>query len=712
MRKMQEIFKKYRIEWADHVRVVGINVDSKKDIVINKIYSERWSEIEQYFYGPFHPEFEIGNELPFWVLINEKGLTAFMGNSKESDLEAFILKLLKGEIIAENKNNEDFKSFSKIMKKDLKILLKDVCYKKVIKNLKIKWSKEIDFDEKDFIVKYSYTKPSLLLSYNAHYEKEANALLNNIYNLIGKGNFDSIEINDKDKDSILEGIVKSLRKKGEENNITDTDIIFEKICYLEWQNDIIKDDNYRSIEVKCFYDAEKKDKMKNFSELCSKSQNPLLARINFLKNSDIFSYFIPFKVNEFDSNKEITLNHEKGKVFWLYFLSDFYETTSKYMRDRDEIFDFYKEKWHKKVRVIFISSNKCKDVVKKAYDSQKWKNLELYYLLDENKAKFFWLYSVFSSHSFCYILVNSNGKIIKNGGSHTINFEHEEINKLIDIKEASVKFTGDDRKKLYQLLFDEKNREEIGQIMKALNYKHYFNIEMRKTTTFDKDSKIKDVIYQNPLIKCTLTEADLNKILTVLQKFIEINQFKQEKNIFETFLVVPGNDCKKCLKKLIPTELQYYCHPCQLWYCEKCANTVDEKKQGNNSLVHPHNLIVVNFAQDPEKEPLKIEVIGKDRLGRNLAFKENIRNFHFSCNGCGNGPKGNFRYICLSCRPGPIGENGYFDLCQNCFNELRKKEIDGSVSDSYLRKKMEDDKHDLNTHLLYRIGFGDDYWNF
>jgi hypothetical protein len=55
-----------------------------------------------------------------------------------------------------------------------------------------------------------------------------------------------------------------------------------------------------------------------------------------------------------------------------------------------------------------------------------------------------------------------------------------------------------------------------------------------------------------------------------------------------------GSKCSGCEIDLKDYEPQYYCFFCDIYFCPKCGDTVDETKCGSASLFHPHNLVWID----------------------------------------------------------------------------------------------------------------------
>ena len=173
--------------------------------------------------------------------------------------------------------------------------------------------------------------------------------------------------------------------------------------------------------------------------------------------------------------------------------------------------------------------------------------------------------------------------------------------------------------------------------------------------------------------------------------------------------VKKGKECHNCKKQFDSTDRQYHCFLCQVWFCEECGEKIDKSKKGSASLIHTHNMIWIDV-----KEGKLIKPFEKYKLGDlNKTFMENEKNRMFSCNGCGDGDE--TAYICLNCLPGMLHDGGFVDICEPCFQILKKKEI--SVEEKKkrdrIRKKLKDDSnHDNDSHLFLRVCFGDNYYDF
>ena len=68
-----------------------------------------------------------------------------------------------------------------------------------------------------------------------------------------------------------------------------------------------------------------------------------------------------------------------------------------------------------------------------------------------------------------------------------------------------------------------------------------------------------------------------------------------------------------------------------------------------------------------------------------------------TCNGCKKGFDNSPRYLCLHCRQGKKHDDGYFDYCYYCVQDMMKKTPKGIE----MEKKSEDRLYSDETRLLY-----------
>ena len=135
---------------------------------------------------------------------------------------------------------------------------------------------------------------------------------------------------------------------------------------------------------------------------------------------------------------------------------------------------------------------------------------------------------------------------------------------------------------------------------------------------------------------------------------------------------------------------------------------VDQTKQGNEKLLHPCNMVWINISD--ENGLLEID---EYKLGKNTMYKENCQGFGACCNGCSGGVGDGYRYICLSCRPGPRRAGGFIDICHVCAGVLKEKTEGNAAEYEKIEKTLrENDQHDVKSHLLLRICYGNNYYNY
>ena len=105
------------------------------------------------------------------------------------------------------------------------------------------------------------------------------------------------------------------------------------------------------------------------------------------------------------------------------------------------------------------------------------------------------------------------------------------------------------------------------------------------------------------------------------------------------------------------------------------------------------------------------------RLGNNKIFNENIQTHKARCNFCEQSIIKSYRYLCLNC---PQVGKAFTDICQKCMDCLRYKEnninedikVNNVIFKEEILSRMEDDGHEMESHIYLRICFGDCYWNY
>ena len=147
MKHSQDLLEKHKLDWGEHIRMVGINFASQKDLVLEHVNDKNLKSID-HFYIPWasHNAFDnYSQDTPYFVLIDGKGIVGYIGNAKNIDLE----KTIDGFVTNEHKEMQDlstYKALSKQLSKQVVELLKREEFREAKYKLSIQWKKETFFD--------------------------------------------------------------------------------------------------------------------------------------------------------------------------------------------------------------------------------------------------------------------------------------------------------------------------------------------------------------------------------------------------------------------------------------------------------------------------------------------------------------------------------------------------------------------------------------
>ena len=734
------MLEKHKEDWAEKVRIVGLSVDQKKDEVIKRVNEKNFTLVDHFFLGGWNDSHNaIKNYqfdgVPHVVLFDNKGKVIHAGHPSHIDIEKTINGIVTGvneEVPKEEKKH--FNVFSKTLSKKVVELLNSEYLKSPNYKLTIEWQKENTYNEKGEVLKFSFKKPKLNLTYHIKHEAEAKKVEETLYKLLDKSFFEVTVSIDNPK-AVYQYSVNILKNELAANNLQEVELQFNKTHALAWTGTNFRIMDGRSFNHKDVLKPQKLDEVTAFQKGVRKAlegnddpkKGILLNRLGLQCHVTKGDEFVPLEVQDVFKEAEaedakVTLKHEENEVL----LVDFWETgcgpCQEPMAHNQEMLEKNAEKWGNKVRIVAVSLDDSIEDVKKRVEEQKWKKIVHYFLGENQKGS-----QIYGIRAIpLVVLVDQKGVVVFNGNPTKTNLE-ENINDLLEGKtlEESKKeeekkeeesvlqpVTKEECKKLTTLIKDPKFAEEVKTILTGMKYNPRFLIQLVKSKHLDKEFNVKQVTFENPELNYAIRKVDLNKFNQVLSKIYEVfpaNKFKETKEIFETVNFSWGIECDACKKALKPFDPQYYCSFCKLWFCSECGEKEDSTKNGNDRLVHPHNMVWINITNEEG-----LQDIDEYKLGKNVMFTENKQQFPASCNGC-DGPVGNgYRYICLSCRPGPKRPGGFVDLCHKCLGTLKNKEENEEVKSQKEKvlKGLENEHHDPNSHLWLRICYGGDYYVF
>ena len=266
-----------------------------------------------------------------------------------------------------------------------------------------------------------------------------------------------------------------------------------------------------------------------------------------------------------------------------------------------------------------------------------------------------------------FFVIDKDNKIIK----------FKEIYSLIRTVELILK---NDKKKSEKKLY-EKEFLEIFKFVKnidKLKYIFYMSFNFKLECFINKEL---DNIFINKIksikIKGEFRTKEYNWLKETFKKFENSKNFKLEINELPTIdIEIDFNDmkCFKCEKEIPMEKELYYCYICKKKYCYECVQEQLKKTGKQKFIDQKHNLL---FFKTRNKELLKN--LDKIKIGNNR-FSESTDDDQFSsghnanCNGCGSNFERSARYVCITCRPGKKLNNGFFDFCSKCIDNMCKDE--------------------------------------
>ena len=155
-------------------------------------------------------------------------------------------------------------------------------------------------------------------------------------------------------------------------------------------------------------------------------------------------------------------------------------------------------------------------------------------------------------------------------------------------------------------------------------------------------------------------------------------------------------DCFRCTKLIEDNEDMYYCYKCKIRFCSECVWENYWQNKGRNKFIDPkHNLLYFKT-----RDFNQFKNIDKHKLGNDLFSQcdneSKLVQHTATCNGCKQVIDNSPRYLCLHCRQGKKHDDGYFDYCYYCVQDMMKKTPKGIEIE-----KIEDRLYSDETRLLY-----------
>ena len=494
----------------------------------------------------------------------------------------------------------------------------------------------------------------------------------------------------------------------------EAEIVYERKQCFEWSDKAVALKKTKAFIHKNIV-IDKTKQLESFAEnlesiLEQNDSDRVVALSNFRIKDQIEkgNAFLPFEVEDLNSDKKIQLKIQENEVliviFWSMLKEDCPPEENIKPMDFIEKMLAHDKKWKNLVRVVGVNIDDKKNEVVDHIKQKKWTKVTHYFLGKNKKAMSFYGVQVQHLHLPQVVLMDKYAEIQMIGHPYEIRLD-DEINKYYDEKykysekEESKKnellklFPNENAKIIKTLLKDPKFASHLTSI--ELKYKPKFLFDMKREIVFNEEMKIQEMKHQILQFVLSLRKSDLNPIFSKIYELIPNKELYQIE-ISETVNLKFGSQCEACKKQIKAFDPQYYCHFCKLWFCEKCGDKVDQKKTGNDRLIHPHNMVWINVS---DEKGLKDD-IDEHKFGKNITHKENCQNHEVICSACYDTLKTGYRYICLNCGPGPKGVC-LTDLCEKCMVVLREKKS----------KRMEvvknlGEKHDVKSHLWFRVCYG------
>ena len=248
------------------------------------------------------------------------------------------------------------------------------------------------------------------------------------------------------------------------------------------------------------------------------------------------------------------------------------------------------------------------------------------------------------------------------------------------------------------------------KLYKTLKYNFDIIFSYTINVKIDHEFNVINETLNDVSLKIWARKYDQDLIYSFLQNsvypFVPKEYMTQNINFNDTFDFYLGSNCSSCKNNIKSYEGHYFCYFCKVFFCEKCAETVDKSKKFLDRLIHAHNLVYLKVENNLGMKNIDVYKLGDKSIIPNTDEKR----YHLACcNACGSTIENCSRFICLSCRPGRPSKDGFSDFCENCFDILRNKsnpfynEIQGC-------ENLAIDMHDPSNHIFLRLYYA--YHNY
>ena len=740
VKKCQETFGKRQNEWEKRVRIAALNCDFNmpKADVEKLVNDENLGLLEHFFFGEWTSEhnvwrnygfFSTETEPPLAILVDREGFVEYTGNPKEIDLEQMLARLAKSEVLDADAQKKKSKHFSNLLSKKVVNLINHPDFDFLNYELSISWRKYKIYNENGQIVKRKLTVPFLSLKYSIKDTPKIKKLEEALYDLVGGSGFFKEKIEVINPKEGIKQWTDFLRVELYNNKIQEAEISFHYRQRFTFEKGNLILEERRNFNHENKISPQKASQVKQFMENLKSAHSNYKKYRSFIEPYDGFSYyesdrpiqldyqigkgdeFIAFPVENVKTGEKTVLKQIADEIIVISFVKKQWgEWNIEILDEHEKISQKNAANWQKKVRFICLNFGLQREVVLNLLEENKWNSVEFYIGEDQDWFNDVYKYAYSNEYPIivdqkgkiaCILENSSDRKSIESKIQTLINGNPIDIDEKNEVELPAV--TKSEVKKLKNLLKDRNFGLEIDSIMKKEGHTFEFSILLHKELKFDGEMKLSETKYHNPSFSFRARKSD-SKLLSPL--FERIYAAVPKTKIKENFILEDTvdlkicsecNSCKQVLTALMP---QYYCHFCKLSFCSKCGDTVDESKNGNEKLLHPHNMVWIDISDEKG-----LKEIDEYKLGKNLSFDK--QEFGGStCNICLQKIRDCYRFICLSCSPGPV-RNGFVDLCQKCMQVLREKKPEEKHKE--ISADLQKGNHDERSHVWLRICFGESY---
>ena len=701
--------------WTGKVRIFGLSLDETKERVIQRVDERKWHKVEHLWIGPWkmgHDSirtFQIDG-VPKFFIVDREGRLAFVGSPMQIKVEDKINELLFNESVDE----AAYKTSKAGLKNKLLEVLNDKSLRQNKINLSLIWNKEKVFQTADKMKKVVYKKPQLTISYVLK-DKD---IVDKIMAMLPK----TIEVvNDcNDPKLIPEKCNRFLRKEMQEHDLEDINIKFSKEITLGINDKKPIDKKTALYLYEGVISSVRKENVKKFNvkvdEFIQRTENSksYLEKLKLKCGTGDGDSFIPFLIEDVFKDETSTLIHSNKEILIIYFWASWAGNCFDSMATFERLLDKNKPLFGANVRIVAVSVfDSSKTSIIDKINSKKWSNVVqcLIPLNCERAQRGDSLYGVQGIP--CMVLIDSTGKVRYKGHPKVFPLEKaltyflqeklkeeqaaDDSKDTTVVESKNVDITREQFKNLKRFLSNE-GKDMLMQAQKAVPYPIKFIASFKK----EYEVSTQETNYEKPTIEFTVRQPEEGKINALFpESLCPRSSLLLKPEILKTVTLFFGTNCSVCQVALKPTDFQYVCRECKVYFCATCADKRDSSKSGSASLCHPHNLVFIYLDSE---EGLKD--IDEFKFGKNITYDTNVQHFSASCNGCGGFIQNCIRWICISCRPGAIKQGGFIDCCDACIRKLMKDD------EKTIRALEKSDGHLHKKHLWLRIYFGDNYYEY